>query len=103
MSRAKSGAAVTVPASAPTNGDAATAVLRRHAEDQFSEELEALAKADTKPRPPRWRLSPWAVSTYLLGGTLDDGFTVSADSAPIFPVQRAALFPPLIFSGTASG
>jgi MoxR-like ATPase len=80
MSRAKSGAAVTTPAPAPapTNGDAATAVLRRHAEDQFAEELEALAKADTKPRPPRWRLSPWAVSTYLLGGTLDDGFTVSA-------------------------
>jgi MoxR-like ATPase len=78
MSRAKSGAAVTAPAAAPTNGDAATAVLRRHAEDQFAEELEALAKADTKPRPPRWLLSPWAVSTYLLGGTLDDGFTVSA-------------------------
>jgi MoxR-like ATPase len=80
MSRAKSGAAVTAPApaSAPTNGDATTAVLRRHAEDQFAEELEALAKADTKPRPPRWQLSPWAVSTYLLGGTLDDGFIVSA-------------------------
>jgi len=28
---------------------------------------------------------------------------VSADTAPIFPVQQAALFLPLIFSGTASG
>ena len=28
---------------------------------------------------------------------------VSADTAPMFPVQQAALFPPLIFSGTASG
>ncbi len=28
---------------------------------------------------------------------------VSADTAPIFPVQEAALFLPLIFSGTASG
>ena len=30
-----------------------------------------------KPRPPRWKLSPWAVSTYLLGGTLDDGFAIT--------------------------
>src|SRR5690606_9675270 len=30
-----------------------------------------------RPRPPRWRLSPWAVSTYLLGGTLDNGFAVT--------------------------
>src|SRR5262249_51362560 len=27
-------------------------------------------------RPPRWKLSPWAVKTYLLGGTLDNGFEV---------------------------
>jgi MoxR-like ATPase len=45
-----------------------TAVLRQHAEHQFAAELEALAKADTKPRPPSWKLSPWAVATYLLGG-----------------------------------
>jgi hypothetical protein len=28
---------------------------------------------------------------------------VSADTAPTFPVQQAALFLPRIFSGTASG
>jgi hypothetical protein len=28
---------------------------------------------------------------------------VSADTAPMFPVQQASLFLPLIFSGTASG
>jgi MoxR-like ATPase len=52
-------------------------VLRRHAEDQFAEELGALAKADARPRPPRWNLSPWAVATYVLGGTLEDGFVIS--------------------------
>src|SRR5687767_15605218 len=50
-----------------------TTHLRQHAEAQFAHELKALAKADSKPRPPNWKLSPWAVSQYLLGGTLDDG------------------------------
>lgn len=52
--------------------------LRRAAEDEFAGELDALARADTRPRPPNWRLSPWAVCTYLLGGTLPDGTPVSA-------------------------
>jgi MoxR-like ATPase len=43
-------------------------VLRRHAEDQFADELAALAKADDKQRPPNWKLSPSAVATYILGG-----------------------------------
>ena len=51
--------------------------LRQHAEHQFAAELTALAKADTKQRPPNWALSPWAVSTYLLGGTLDDGTVIT--------------------------
>jgi MoxR-like ATPase len=51
--------------------------LRAHAEQQFAEELDALARADTRARPPRWRLSPWAVALYVLGGRLDNGFTVS--------------------------
>lgn len=42
--------------------------LRQHAETQFAEELEALSAADDRPRPPNWKLSPWAVVTYLLGG-----------------------------------
>lgn len=52
-------------------------VLRQHAEQQFAEELDQLARADTRERPVNWRLSPWAVATYLLGGTLDNGFVVS--------------------------
>lgn len=43
-------------------------VIRAHAEQQFAEELSVLAKHDEKPRPPNWKLSPWAVQTYLLGG-----------------------------------
>jgi MoxR-like ATPase len=53
-------------------------VLRQHAEEQFAEELDALQKADSRHRPTNWSLSPWAVATYLLGGKLDSGFTVSA-------------------------
>jgi len=53
-------------------------VLRQHAEQQFAEELTALAAVDRRERPPQWKLSPWAVATYLLGGTLDNGFVVSA-------------------------
>lgn len=52
-------------------------VLRQHAEQQFAEELAELAKDDTRPRPPNWKISPWAVATYLLGGTLENGFVVS--------------------------
>jgi MoxR-like ATPase len=55
----------------------ASTVLRRHAEQQYAEELDALARADRRPRPEHWRLSPQAVVTYLLGGTLDDGFVVT--------------------------
>ncbi|WP_036219446.1 ATP-binding protein [Calidithermus chliarophilus] len=43
-------------------------VLRQHAEVQYAEELAALAKTDDKPRPPGWKLSPWAVTEYLMGG-----------------------------------
>jgi MoxR-like ATPase len=53
-------------------------VQRAHAEHEFAAELAALAAADDRPRPPSWRLSPWAVVTYLLGGTLPDGTEVSA-------------------------
>jgi len=54
-----------------------TTILREHAEDAYAAELAALARADERPRPPRWRLSPWAVTTYLLGGTLDDGTEIT--------------------------
>jgi MoxR-like ATPase len=51
--------------------------LRAHAEQQYAEELAELAKADGRPRPPSWKLSPWAVRLYLMGGKLDSGFEVS--------------------------
>lgn len=49
-----------------------TDALRPHAEQAYASELAALARADDRPRPPSWQLSPWAVVTYLLGGVLDD-------------------------------
>ncbi|ATB32133.1 ATP-binding protein [Melittangium boletus] len=56
----------------------ASTLLRQHAEQQYAEELAALARIDDKPRPQGWALSPWAVRLYLLGGKLPDGFQVSA-------------------------
>lgn len=55
-----------------------SAILRQHAEQRFCSEIEALAAIDKHPRPPRWKLSPWAVSIYVLGGKLDNGFAVTA-------------------------
>ena len=52
-------------------------VLREHAETLFAEELAALTHHDEKPRPPQWKLSPWAVTEYLLGTTLPDGTKIS--------------------------
>jgi MoxR-like ATPase len=52
-------------------------VLRRHAEQEYAEELSELANADDRQRPPNWKLSPWGVKTYLMGGRLSSGFTVS--------------------------
>ena len=51
-------------------------ILRQHAEQQNAEELHELQKQDNNPRPENWQLSPAAVVTYLIGGTLKNGFTV---------------------------
>ena len=51
--------------------------LRPPAEEVFAEELGWLAEADDRPRPQNWRLSPWAVVTYLLGGKLPGGQEIS--------------------------
>lgn len=59
----------------PTDGS--QHVLRPHAEQQYAHELAALAAGDTHERPPNWRLSPWAVVTYLLGGELPDGTVIT--------------------------
>lgn len=52
-------------------------ILREHAEQQFAHELHELAQMDKRPRPRSWKLSPWAVSFYLLGGKLDSGFEIT--------------------------
>jgi MoxR-like ATPase len=65
----------------PGAAEPAEVVLRPHAEQAYAAELAALAAADDRPRPPGWRLSPWAVTTYLLGGTVPG----SADGTVITP------------------
>jgi MoxR-like ATPase len=52
-------------------------VLRQHAEQEYAHELNALQEVDAAARPPRWKLSPWAVRTYLMGGKLDNGVEIS--------------------------
>jgi MoxR-like ATPase len=52
-------------------------VLREHAERQYAEELAQLAAVDDGQRPPSWRMSPWAVTQYVLGARLANGFEVS--------------------------
>src|SRR5689334_15828789 len=54
-----------------------SSVLRQHAEQQYAQELEELAKVDRRQRPPNWKLSPWAVRTYLMGGKLENGFEIT--------------------------
>jgi MoxR-like ATPase len=54
-----------------------TNVMRLHAEQQYAHELHALKELDQRQRPPNWELSPWAVATYLLGGTLPDGVEIT--------------------------
>jgi MoxR-like ATPase len=46
-------------------------IVRPHAEQAYAGELEALAASDKRARPPGWKLSPWAVTTYVLGGEID--------------------------------
>ena len=43
-------------------------VIRPHAETTYAQELDFLIKNDDKPRPTNWKMSPWAVVNYLLGG-----------------------------------
>lgn len=59
------------------SGVSGTDLLRPHAEQQYADELAALARLDDRPRPPSWQLSPWAVVTYLLGGELSDGTVIT--------------------------
>ncbi|MGF1479005.1 MAG: AAA family ATPase [Cyanophyceae cyanobacterium] len=63
---------------APAKQTSVPTILRQHAEAQFAAELAALAEVDDRQRPPNWQLSPWAVATYLMGGSLADGTEISA-------------------------
>ena len=51
-------------------------ILRQHAEQQTAEELHELKQQETHPVPDNWQLSPQSVVTYLIGGTLKNGFTI---------------------------
>ncbi|MEU9384527.1 AAA family ATPase [Streptomyces sp. NPDC048279] len=61
----------------PTDPTTTESALRPHAEHAFAAELAALAAQDDRPRPARWKMSPWAVATYLLGGALPDGTVIT--------------------------
>jgi MoxR-like ATPase len=69
------GAAAAGAAAAGAAGGAQ--LLRPHAEQTYAGELAALAAVDDRPRPPSWLLSPHAVVTYLLGGTLSEGTVIT--------------------------
>lgn len=42
--------------------------VRQPVETDFKQELDALIKADKRPKPPGWLMSPQSVVTYLMGG-----------------------------------
>ncbi|MGD1938159.1 MAG: AAA family ATPase [Cyanophyceae cyanobacterium] len=69
--KSKSAKSKSSKSTAPSSNGAAP-ILRQHAEEQFATELAVLADADDRQRPPNWNLSPWAVATYLMGGTVGD-------------------------------
>ena len=48
-------------------------MLKQPAELRYAAELAALAAQDHHPKPPGWRLSPRAVRTFIVGGSLGDG------------------------------
>jgi len=52
-------------------------IIRAYAEDRYAEELAAIRKSDKAKRPENWMMSPQAVVTYVMGGTLPNKFVVS--------------------------
>jgi MoxR-like ATPase len=54
-----------------------TELMRPHAEQEHARSSRRSPASTTSPEPPSWKLSPWAVVTYVLGGTLDDGTEIS--------------------------
>ena len=66
-------AAPAPPAAMAPEPHATPAVLRAHVEQSRAAELEWLEDVDHRQRPPGWRLSPWAVVQFVMGGRLPDG------------------------------
>ncbi len=54
-----------------------TTLLRETAETLHAQEITALLRQDDRPKPPNWKLSPWAVAHYVLGGKLPDGTEIT--------------------------
>lgn len=52
-------------------------IIQLTAEKKYANELKALAKFDKEAKPANWKLSPQAVVTFLLGGTLDEKNVIS--------------------------
>ncbi len=52
-------------------------VIRKHAEEDFAEELEALKKEDSGYKPSAWQLSPKMVKLFILGGKTPKGKEIS--------------------------
>ncbi|MGB0430955.1 MAG: AAA family ATPase [Bacteroidia bacterium] len=52
-------------------------ILRQAAEQQFAHEIEAIKAVDSNKKPQNWLLSPQAVVTYLMGGTLSNGVNIT--------------------------
>ena len=51
--------------------------IRLNAEEAYQDEIEYLIKADSYPKPANWKMSPWAVVNYIVGGTMDDGKVIN--------------------------
>lgn len=54
-----------------------SSILRQHAEQLFTQELEEIKKQDHDKRPANWVLSPRSVVLYLTGGKLSNGFEIT--------------------------
>jgi MoxR-like ATPase len=52
-------------------------VLKQHAETEYAGELKALSENDSFPKPGNWKLSPFSVVKYIMGGELEDGTIIS--------------------------
>ncbi len=52
-------------------------VVRKHAEEDFADELAALVEEDSGYKPSAWKLSPKSVKLFILGGKTPKGKAIS--------------------------